>query len=136
MCYNNNNDTVYSHFSISNISDEPIDIKIIFYNINGQVLKDDGRVSSGNLRASGAILNYNDQLSEEASVIFTLEANKTAIISIYPPMPFFTSGYGVIEWSQDSYYYDNAVVAYGYTDRIMGTQYATRSIIINNGNPF
>ena len=119
---------------VSNITDNPINVTVTLYDMDGSIVIDDNDASAGRITNVSGLLNYCDENSN-SSLTFTLNAHSTGVFSL----PFTTSlhiGYGVINWFQDS----NALqglVAWGaecYTEASGDADRA--SFEINSGLPF
>ena len=117
---------------ISNITNEPINVKVTFYEDDGTVLVDgDNNPNTGTLRTHGNFSNYNDNPGK-ASISFTLNANSTVYVNSHTTAKY--KGFGTIEWDQDS----NAVcglVAFG-RGQYYSNGWTFYAIPINNGQPF
>ena len=85
----------YTKFYISNITNNPINVKVTLFSKDGIVFK-----NVGSLIYTGVNLeNLNTNLSD-ASLSYTLDSNKTSeIMFTHITLEF---GYGFIEWTQDS----------------------------------
>lgn len=101
-CFNVTGSATYSHFTVSNITESTINVKVTLYKADGTIIKDDNNSSAGLLRGTSTLANYNDNPSDNASITFTLEANKSGYFSLWAVPSQETFGYGTIEWTQDS----------------------------------
>ncbi len=126
--------TDFSYYSISNITDYPINVTITFYNPDGSLIVDDSAPGSGLITGSPLLLDYTDQLAD-STLTFTLNAHSSGNIMMTQQSSITRSGYGVIQWKQDG----NALqglVASGFESYNVGTAQYRTSININNGMPF
>lgn len=107
-----------------------------FYKDNGDIFQDgDDSTSAGPIRAHGTITGYDDNPSN-ASVSFTLDANKSAYITLLCNTASLIFGYGTIEWSSVN---DQvcSVIAHGYVQyESESTHVRILTVPINDGKPF
>lgn len=94
-------------FFVTNITDNPINVIITFYEDDGTFLTDDGSSTSGLITESkkgvsntSKLLNYSDKNSN-SSLTFTLNAHVTGLINISDNSKL-ENGYDVIQWTQKS----------------------------------
>jgi len=93
--------TTTTTYSVSNITDKPIDVTITLYNRDGSLLTDDNSYSlgSGKITCTDNLLNYRDNNSD-STVTFTLSQHKTSVLTaLYSQQQNF--GYGIVEWKQE-----------------------------------
>lgn len=123
----------YAHFHVyvSNITSSSINVSVTFYDESGTIVTDgDDSPSTGSIRNdTGTVTNWDDAPTS-SSVSFTLGGNETTAIHFRPSS--LTSGYAIIEWSQDG---DNVV---GLVASILREHYGDGFSVepINNGLPF
>lgn len=129
--WRDNKSSVTTGYSISNITDTPINVKVTLYKDDGTVFVDDGSSTSGSITNQGTGSNYNDQLSD-ATVSFTLDAHCSAYIVIHN-LSETNSGYGTIEWTQDNSSVTTGLVAHG---TFYSSDNSRFDISINGSNPF
>ncbi len=133
----------YTCYYVSNITDQNIDVEVIFYKNDGTIVSDiDNNPLEGTLRGY-SVSNYKDTLSD-LSLSFTIGPHSNGrfcIISSEHPDYTNLGGYGIITWKQDSKV-ATGLVAYGmiFSDikdsstNLLGQSLGT--IPINNGLPF
>ena len=133
---------VNCHTSLSNISNETVDITITYYNASGTVIVDgDGSTSTGPIRVvSGAVTNYVENPAS-GSVEFSLGANETAVVMLKSDSDgsSFTIGYGTIEWEKNSVN-GVALISQVFIDEFIRdsqkSSHGYYAIPVNNGLPF
>lgn len=121
---------------LSNITDDPVDVTITFYNNDGTLITDDGSASTGLLKCSsgGAIIsNYSDNNSD-SSITFTMDGHNTCNLS-FGDSSTSKSGYGVIQWTQENSSVSTALVGSSVWIR-SDSLYARTALLINGGMPF
>lgn len=123
---------MYSFFYLSNITDQPVDISVTFYDKSGNVLRDDNSASTGPIKAFDA-LNYQEPTSGP-SITMTIDPNSTGSIKLQPN--FDTVGYGKIEWVQSNTNRRKALIAHGRMWRNLSGNESSHSIVVNNGMEF
>lgn len=130
--YYNVNSGTFCTYSLSNITNSPIDITVTLFNSDGTVFTDDGNASTGKL-IGYSLMNYNDQ-NIDSSITFTLNPHSTGIfkIDINNTTNF---GYGIVEWKQAGNASHGLIASGLYTIK-NGTSYETSTIEINGGLPF
>lgn len=130
--FQNGNDNYMGLFFITNITEQPINVKVTFYKTDGGLIVGDDNVrTTGITRCGGAsVINYNENL-EDATVSFTLGANAT--VWVYQVNS--NIGYGMIEWSQNSKA-TVGLISFGRNQWVYNGQWNFYSIPINNGLPF
>lgn len=128
---------------LSNITNQDLNIEVIFYKKDGTILTDtDNNPLGGSIHARDNIFNYYDNLTD-ASLSFTLGPNSSTRFGVYDdghPRDNNARGYGVIKWQQDSKA-PCAIVAHGIgyyanvsSGKVLGQNLF--AIPINNGLPF
>ena len=134
----------YCLFTVSNITDDPIDVTITFYRQDGTVVTDDGTATGGIITVGSQTIDqtidYNDNNTDN-TVTFTLNEHCSTHISLY-----YTGsntekylGYGIISWKQESTALQG-LVAYG-RQQVLDTnvdpeRFARFAILVNGGLPF
>ena len=133
----------YTWYYVSNITNQNIDVEVIFYKNDGTIVSDiDNNPLEGTLRGY-SVSNYKDTLSD-LSLSFTIGPHSNGRFCITSSEhPDYTNlgGYGIITWKQDSKV-ATALVAHGmiFSDikdsstNLLGQSLGT--IPINNGLPF
>ncbi|BCJ98131.1 hypothetical protein [Anaerocolumna chitinilytica] len=121
-------------FSVSNITDKPINVTITLYNSDGTILLDDNSASTGFITGTSELLNYCDQ-NTDSTLTFTLNAHSTGTFQTYYNT-ISKSGYGVIKWEQDGTAIQGLVAHGGYQNKVSNTVNSAFAIPINGGLPF
>ena len=85
----------YTKIYISNITNNPINVKVTLFSKDGTIFKNVGNL----IYRSENLENFNTNLSD-ASLSYTLYNNKSSMIMFTHVANEF--GYGLIEWTQDS----------------------------------
>lgn len=97
------NPNYWTGYYVSNITDNPINVTVKFYDSNGTLVTDDGSSTTGRITvASGgylAPLNYNDH-NADSTVTFTINAHCTAYFKMDLTTDTYV-GYGDIQWQQN-----------------------------------
>ena len=121
-------------YTVSNITDAPIDVTVTFYNSDGSMATDDSSSSTGRITGSSDLLNYSDQ-NTDSTLTFTLNPHSTGAINTdYSSTAYY--GYGIIQWKQNGTTLQG-LVAYGSGIFINTSGEISRdSITINSGLPF
>ena len=123
----------YSYFYITNITSETIEVKITFFNANGDVITDTGNShTTGYFRA--ADFDTYIEPAADHSVVITLNAQQTFSMALQSYIS--NKGYGKIEWTQENSQTRTAVIAYGRTERYEYGRHQALAIPINNGVEF
>lgn len=122
-----------SWYSVSNITDSPIDVIITFYESEGSLLIDDNNSTTGRITGTAELLNYNDR-NTDSTLTFKLNPHSTGKFYAY-----FTNeveyGYGIIQWKQGGNALQGLVVnGETYTNRT--GEESRGHIPVNNGLPF
>ena len=129
---------------LSNITNQDVNIEVIFYKKDGSILTDtDNDPRGGSIEARDDIFNYYDNLTD-ASLSFTLGPNSSARFGVYDgghPRDSISRGYGVIKWQQNNSKTPCAIVAHaiGYCSNISSGKVLGHNLFaipINNGLPF
>ena len=126
-----------NQFTVSNITDSPINVTVTLYNLDGTLVTDDGNPNTGRVISAtpSNTLNYNDCLSD-ATLTFTLNAHNTAVFwATNTTTTELYGGYGVIKWDQNSTALQG-LVAYSFALYKNGNTYIRNTNPINNGLPF
>lgn len=123
----------YSYFYVSNITSEPVDVTVTFYDASGNIVIDTGNSpTAGPFRASN-YATYSESTSG-SSVKITINAQGTTTLSL---MPFLNkNGYGKIEWTQDNSEVRTAIIAHGRSYRSISGYEGSYAIPINKGIEF
>ena len=121
----------YTKIYISNITNNPINVKVTLFSKDGFVFKNVGSLITGT-----NMEGFNSNLSD-ASFSYTLDSNKSSMFMFNHTSREF--GYGLIEWTQDS---DSVygLVAMGKEIQNPRSDYSGDPVFsnypINNGLPF
>ncbi len=83
----------------SNVTDDPITVKIKLFKHDGTLMTDDGSPTTGQF-TSWQYNTYNDNVAG-TSVSLTIQPHNTALFAVNPSADI-AQGYGVVEWEQDS----------------------------------
>ena len=120
-----------SHFHISNITTELIDVEILLYKSDGTLMKENASFFD-----IDNLLNF-DCSSAKNTMQFSLDANQSGTFSFLPSSlgPEIEFGHGIIKWSQDSIVV-LGLIARGNAYLRYNKTYAYSEITINNGQPF
>ena len=119
--------------SVSNITDNPIDVTVTLYKTDGTIFTDDNNIDTG-LITGIHLQNYSDQVTD-ATLTFTLNAHSTGWFKImYSPTD--NNGYGIIKWSQNSNELHGVVANGGYYEHLSNGEISRQALTINGGLPF
>lgn len=128
--YTSSTQYVNTLLRITNITNEPIDVKISLFQINGSLLSGTKYVASYD-----NVNNLNTSLTD-ATVSFSIDPNSTCqIIFNTLTSSSITYGYGRIEWYQGSKA-SVGLVVFGYNTYKDSMGYDRAVLPINNGLPF
>lgn len=123
----------YSYFYVSNITSEPVDVTITFYDQDGNIITDQGNSSSTGYFRGYYYSSYAEP-PVDSSIKLTIGPQKTTTISL---QSYNTkSGYGKIEWSQAGTETRTAIIAHGRSYRNKSGYEGSYTIPINNGIEF
>ncbi|MFT4927130.1 MAG: hypothetical protein ACI8WB_003236 [Phenylobacterium sp.] len=106
----------FNYVFMSNISNNPLDVTVTYYQHDGTLLSDSSKV-------------FHNFTNNDA----TIAASNTAHIQLKPPA--WTRGYAVIEWKNQGTD-DDTVGLVAHSWRAMASGENTFSIPVNNGQPF
>jgi len=121
-------------FNMSNITDNPIDVTIIFYNPDGTLVTDDNSPTTGRISfETDFISNYSDQ-NTNSSLTFTLKAHCSLTFKVNPTT-LKNKAYGLIQWKQLGST-QKGLVVHGSIITETTTSSDTVSVPVNGGLPF
>ena len=137
MSYFNCDTGNFAWWSLANITDDPVDVTITFYNYDGTLITDDGSRSTGLFKcptdAAVTVTNYSDSNSD-SSIAFTLGAHDLCSFTMGNDYLYSKRGYGVIQWTQENSSVANALI--GWSLLVRANPYDRTTMAINNGMPF
>lgn len=122
----------YSFFYLSNITDESIEVSVIFYDKSGNIIHDNNSATTGNVTATD-VTNYVEPTTD-STVTVTILPHTTSTISLRNTLS--NPGYGEIEWQQNNSSRRLGMVAQGRILRQSGSYEHGYAITINSGNAF
>lgn len=119
--------TYQPEFYFSNITNEPITVKIAFYSSNGSII-------SGNYITAFSLTPITlDKSDPNVSVTFSLNGRSTGGIYISGIME---RGYGIVQWSQNAQNIEGLVATSQLWYHNSNGSWSFTTIDINNGLPF
>lgn len=124
-------------FTVTNITDNPINVTVTLYNNDGTMLVDDNSATTGIITSGqpDQLLNYCDQ-STNSSATFTINAHCTGKL-LLSTTTVSRTGYGIIQWTQNTGNTLQGLVVSGFQFINSGTDQATvLPIDVNGGLPF
>jgi hypothetical protein len=123
------NSNVYygESFFVTNITSNPITVKITIYNQTGAMVTTG--LTAGTTSVTNLVVNPGD-----SSVSFTLAANATGSITYSPTT--LDAGYATIAWSQDGSSVQYGLIADVKEYLTWGSTSTQRTISVNNNLPF
>lgn len=131
------NHETYTAYYVSNITDKPVDVSIIFYNSDGTIKTDDNNQNDGYIKGNIESLNYSEQ-TPDTSATFSLAPHATTCLIIQNPLSTDEQehyGNGVIKWSQESNNLQSLVV-HSQVTSIVNNSWSRFAIDVNSGMPF
>ncbi|WP_147821496.1 hypothetical protein [Salidesulfovibrio onnuriiensis] len=128
--YSPNNQCMSTRITLSNITSEEVEVTIEFYDQDGNMLTDKGRLYKGS-STKGSV----DWLGYTST--FTIPANATRTLNYWDTSKnHYIEGYAIIKWNSLGSS-AKALVGNAHVARFLGNQYAGfHTAPINEGKPF
>lgn len=123
----------YNYYQFSNVTDDPIDVEVTFYDYLGQTINEpQSHPVNGFIYLDKAMIS--SEPATGPSVTFTITGKGTTLVMLRNTNDTF--GHGEVKWSSSTPGLTEGLLAHGFVTRQNGSLPYTWSIVVNGGMAF